>query len=312
MEQIITVILPIFMILSAGYLSIHLKMLDRSHIQAISQFIIKIALPAFLLHALSTRPFAEIWQAPYFFAYLLGSLILFFSTFLLYRKFFQLPQTQASVMGFGGSMSNTGFIGTAVLTLLIGQAAVPYLAMTLMIENIIMLTLMLVLAETGLNQDKSLTELCYSSFKNISKNPVILSIIFGLMGSMLSIQWPEAVAFSLKSLAATASPLAIFVIGASLAGLDLKQIGQDVAIMCSIKLVLMPVVIGLAIYMMPLTTSQMLYAGVILAALPMASAFGIYGQIYGIPERSAAPVMVSTVLSLLVIAAILHFVPSPF
>lgn len=312
MEQIIAVILPILIILAAGYGSVFFKMLERSHIQAISQYIIKIALPAFLLHALSTRPFAEIWQAPYFFAYLIGSLLLFFGTYLLYRKWIQLPQTQAAVMGFGGSMSNTGFIGTAVLTLLIGQAAVPYLAMTLMIENIIMLTLMLVLAESGLSQHKSLHELCYASLKNISKNPVILSIIFGLIGSMLSIQWPDAVAFSLKSLAATASPLAILVIGANLAGLDLKQIGQDVTIMCSIKLLLMPLVIGTALYLMPATTPQMLYAGIILAALPMASAFGIYGQIYGIPERSAAPVMFSTLLSLLVIAAILHFVPSPF
>ena len=86
MEQIISVIFPIFIILSVGYLSLRLNMLNTTHVQAIIQFIIKVSLPAFLLYALSTRSFDEIWQMPYFLGYLLGSLILFFSAYTLYRR----------------------------------------------------------------------------------------------------------------------------------------------------------------------------------------------------------------------------------
>ena len=312
MEQIISVILPIFIILSVGYLSLRLNMLNTTHVQAIIQFIIKVSLPAFLLYALSTRSFDEIWQMPYFLGYLLGSLILFFSAYTLYRRFFKVPRYQAAVIGLGSSMSNTGFIGTAVLTLLIAQAAVPYLAMTLVIENIILLSLMLILIESSDQQDKALSTIILSTLQNLAKNPIILSIILGLICSVYTVQWPVSLELPLKSLASTASPLAIFVIGASLATLTIKDLSKDVLIVCTIKLLIMPIVVTSIIYIMPGSTAKMAYAGLILSALPMATAFGIYGQLNGIAEQSVASVMLSTLLSLVSIALIMQFIPSPF
>ncbi len=312
MEQIISVILPIFIILSMGYLSLRLNMLNTTHVQAIIQFIIKISLPAFLLYALSTRSFDEIWQMPYFLGYLLGSLILFFSAYTLYRRFFKVPRHQAAVIGLGSSMSNTGFIGTAVLTLLIAQAAVPYLAMTLVIENIILLSLMLILIESSDQQDKTLSTIILSTLQNLAKNPIILSIILGLICSVYTVQWPVSLELPLKSLASTASPLAIFVIGTSLATLTIKDLSKDVLIICTIKLLIMPIVVTSIIYIMPGSTAKMAYAALILSALPMATAFGIYGQLNGIAEQSVASVMLSTLLSLVSIALIMQFIPSPF
>ena len=311
MEQIISVIFPIFIILSVGYLSLRLNMLNTTHVQAIIQFIIKVSLPAFLLYALSTRSFDEIWQMPYFLGYLLGSLILFFSAYTLYRRFFKLPRHQAAVIGLGSSMSNTGFIGTAVLTLLIAQAAVPYLAMTLVIENIILLSLMLILIESSDQQDKTLSTIILSTLQNLAKNPIILSIILGLICSVYTVQWPVSLELPLKSLAFTASPLAIFVIGASLATLTIKDLSKDVLIVCTIKLLIMPIVVTSIIYIMPGSTAKMAYAALILSALPMATAFGIYGQLNGIAEQSVASVMLSTLLSLVSIALIMQFNPSP-
>ncbi len=312
MEQIISVIFPIFIILSVGYLSLRLNMLNTTHVQAIIQFIIKVSLPAFLLYALSTRSFDEIWQMPYFLGYLLGSLILFFSAYTLYRRFFKLPRHQAAVIGLGSSMSNTGFIGTAVLTLLIAQAAVPYLAMTLVIENIILLSLMLILIESSDQQDKTLSTIILSTLQNLAKNPIILSIILGLICSVYTVQWPVSLELPLKSLAFTASPLAIFVIGASLATLTIKDLSKDVLIVCTIKLLIMPIVVTSIIYIMPGSTAKMAYAALILSALPMATAFGIYGQLNGLAEQSVASVMLSTLLSLVSIALIMQFIPSPF
>ena len=312
MEQIISVIFPIFIILSVGYLSLRLNMLNTTHVQAIIQFIIKVSLPAFLLYALSTRSFDEIWQMPYFLGYLLGSLILFFSAYTLYRRFFKLPRHQAAVIGLGSSMSNTGFIGTAVLTLLIAQAAVPYLAMTLVIENIILLSLMLILIESSDQQDKTLSTIILSTLQNLAKNPIILSIILGLICSVYTVQWPVSLELPLKSLAFTASPLAIFVIGASLATLTIKDLSKDVLIVCTIKLLIMPIVVTSIIYIMPGSTAKMAYAALILSALPMATAFGIYGQLNGIAEQSVASVLLSTLLSLVSIALIMQFIPSPF
>ena len=88
------------------------------------------ALPAFLLHALASRNLSEIWHPSYFIAYGGGSLLLFVCAFVLYRHYFQHRLTASAVMAMGASMSNTGFIGTAILTMLIGQHAAIYISLT--------------------------------------------------------------------------------------------------------------------------------------------------------------------------------------
>jgi predicted permease len=47
----------------------------------------------------------------------------------------------------GASMSNTGFMGTAILTMLIGSHAAIYISLTLIIENLLIVALMLILAK---------------------------------------------------------------------------------------------------------------------------------------------------------------------
>jgi hypothetical protein len=50
---------------------------------------------------------------------------------------------------------------------------------------------------------------------------------------------------------------------------------------------------------------KMIYAGTLIAALPMPSIFGIFGQIYGLNEKALTPLMISTFLSFMIVSVLI-------
>ena len=154
--MVFQVILPILILLLMGYCSVLIKLVTPEQIKALSTFVIKISLPAFLIQSLANKNLQDIWHPAYFIAYGGGSLILFFGAFILYRKYFKNSLTHSAVISMGASMSNTGFMGTAILTMLMGSHAAIYISLTLIIENLLIVALMLILAEAGLHQQQRL------------------------------------------------------------------------------------------------------------------------------------------------------------
>lgn len=307
------VLLPICLIALLGYWAVRSGFIASGHIQPLSQFVMKVSLPAFLVQALASKNLAEIWHPAYFIGYGGGSLLLFVLTYLLYRKFFIQSMTHASVLAMGASMSNTGFIGTAILTLLLGSHSAVYLSLTLIIENLLILTLMLLLAERGqhlsLPQQGAVFKIL---LKRLLQNPVILAILIGLGCVLLQLKLPSAVVQALEMLGKTASPLALFVIGGSLAGMKLNAINLQSMALAALKVVLMPLMIFSLLRLLN-ASSEMLFVGTLLAALPMPVAFGIFAQHYGLGEKALAPLVLSTIMGFIAVAVLLsqsaRFIP---
>ncbi|GAA5008956.1 AEC family transporter [Acinetobacter puyangensis] len=303
--MVLTVILPIILLSVLGYLSVAFKLIMPVQIQALSAFVIKIALPAFLIYALSSKNIHELWHPSYVIAYAVGSLIIFASAYLLFWRYFHFNLTQSAIMSMGASMSNTGFIGTAILTMLIGSHAAVYISLTLIIENLVILMLVLIIAEMGQQQGQFLSVLKLT-LKNISKNLLIAAIFIGLFLSVSDLHLPTQVQYALEMLGKTAAPLALFAIGGSLYGIGLRTIQFNGVVLVLFKVLLMPLVIFLLFLMLPNVSQEMLYAGTLIAALPMPIAFGIFGQMYGLNERALAPLMLSTFLGMLGVSSLIY------
>lgn len=294
--MVFQVILPILILLLMGYCSVLIKMVTPEQIKALNAFVIKIALPAFLIQSLAHKNLQEIWHPAYFIAYGGGSLILFILAFIIYRKFFKNSLTHSAVISMGASMSNTGFMGTAILTMLMGSHAAIYISLTLIIENLLIVALMLILAEAGMHEQQQLLPLLKKTFFNLLKNPVIIAIFVGMSCILLGIHLPSNLGQALELLGKTASPLALFAIGGSLVGIDITAVNLQSVLLAMLKVILMPSVIFALFLVTPNVSREMLYAGTLIAALPMPIAFGIFGQAYGLNERALTPLMMSTII----------------
>jgi hypothetical protein len=122
---------------------------------------------------------------------------------------------------------------------------------------------------------------------------------------ILNIQLPSSIGQALEMLGKTASPIALFVIGGSLVGMSLKAVDLQSMTLVLIKIVLMPLTIFLLFSLLPNVSQEMLYAGTLLAALPMPIAFGILGQNYGLGDKALSALMLSTILGFMLVSGLI-------
>ncbi|MEB3753684.1 AEC family transporter [Acinetobacter sp. MD2(2019)] len=294
--MLFSILAPIFLCMFFGYGSVRLNVLNSEQIKALGAFVIKVALPAYLLHALANKNLNDIWLPSYVIAYMGGSLILFAGSYLLYRYFFKNTLTQSAVLSMGAAMSNTGLIGTAILPLLIANHAVVYLSLTLIIENLVMITMVFLLAEMGLHGQQNTRIMLKRTLANLLKTPLIITIFIAFFCILFQFKLPEIVDEVLTMMGKTASPLALFVIGGSLVGLGFKAINLQVVSVVLSNILLMPLIIYGIFTVLPNVSDEMKHAGTLIAALPMPILFGIIGQIYGLEKQTLSALMLSTIL----------------
>lgn len=303
--MIFSVIFPVFFLLFLGFISVKIQLINKAQIIALSAFVIKIALPALLLHALASKDLHEIWYPAYFFVYASVTFALFILAFFIGQKIFKNHFTHASVFSLGASMSNTGLLGAAILTLLMGSEAMIYISLVVIIESVFLVPLMLTLAEIGRQRQANLVAILKITFITLLKNPLFLSVMIGMSCAVFNIQIPQLLDSVFAMLGQTASPLALFIIGGGMVGLTIQSFNLQTIYLVVSKNICMPILVYLGFTHFTDLDQKMIYAGTLIAALPMPSIFGIFGQIYGLNEKALTPLMISTFLSFMIVSVLI-------
>ena len=63
---------------------------------------------------------------------------------------------------------------------------------------------------------------------------------------------------------------------------------------------MMPLLVYLGLKYLTDVSQEMLYAGTIIAALPMPTMFGMLGQAYGLKDETLTPLLMSTILGFII------------
>lgn len=304
MLNILSITLPVFCVIAIGYAGTRCGVMSPSDIRALGMFVLRFALPALVFTLLSQRHFAEIWNLDYLAAYALASLLVF--TLMLLAAIIQgRTLAQAAIQAMGSSVSNSGYVGYPVAALVLGPPASVALALCMIIENALMIPLALTIAESGGEHAKPRLELFIHLAVRLIKNPLILAIVAGTLVSFFGLKLPVPIAKPLQMLAMASSATALFAVGGTLAGLQLKGTLGDIARIVSGKLVLHPVVVFLVLFLVPSLDPTMKKAMLIYASAPMLSVFALLGRPYGQEQTGAASLMVATLLSFLTISGLL-------
>ena len=303
--MIFAVIVPIFLLLGLGYLAVKLGLLTQQQTQGIGAFVIKVALPAMFLESLAAKNLQEIWFAEYFYIYAAVTFLLYGSTFFLLKKAFSSTHTEASVLALGASMSNTGLIGTAVLTLLMGQNSLTYTSLVVIIESVFLVPMVLVLTQLGKQHKIQFFDIAKNTLLTLVSNPLFMGVMLGILFAIFQIKIPIQISQALALLGQTASPLALFSIGGGIVGLSLKYINVPSLYLVFSSNILMPLLMFIGLKYLTDVSQEMLYAGTLIAALPMPTIFAMLGQANGLTEKTLTPLLMSTVVGFITVAALI-------
>ena len=312
LTQVLGITGPVFIIILIGFLAVKSSVVPKGTPQALSAFAVNFALPALLFKAISEKPVAEVFNGAYLMGYATGSLIAFMLLFILTLKLRGKSISEGAIYGMGGSFSNSLMIGFPVIVQLFGSAAMVPLALTLMVENFLIFPLTLILADAGGSKGESRIKVLLQSFRQVLRNPIILSIIIGVLFSSLGVTLPQPALKVIDLFAATVSGIALFAIGGLLVGINVRSVVADIGMILPVKLFIHPLMVMLVFSFIPGMDPLMIAAAIILASMPMFGIYPIIASKYGLGPTCAAVLVPTTVFSFVSLSLIIWLVRDHF
>ena len=237
----INVTMPIFLVMVIGYILKQIGMLNDNFVTVANKFNFKVTLPFMLFKDIAGVDIKAVFDIKYVLFCAIVSTICFWvvwgtAKLLVRDKTIRGAFVQSSFRG-SAAVMGLAFIqniyGSSAMGPLMIVSAVPLYN----IFSVIVLTFE-ANDSTGIDKKAKIRQ----AGINICKNPIILSILAGLIVGLLGIQFPTLVNKTVSNVAQMATPLALITIGAGFEGR--KALAKIAPTMASsmIKLVLQPLV----------------------------------------------------------------------
>ena len=311
MLQILLVTFPFFALVLAGYVAARRGMLPLEAVTGLNSYVLFFALPCMLYRFGATTPLAQLFDPAVFVTYLLCSLIVVALTVSVSRNQ-RIGWNDAAFGALVAAFPNTGFMGVPLLVLLLGTRAAGPTIFTICLDMVITSSLCIALSrlhDAGAAPDtaQSVRLALRNAVKAVLKNPLPWAILLGATVSAFALGLPVPLTKTLDLLADSASPVALFTIGAVLARSQIMAargnhppiLLRDYVPIAFIKLLLHPLLmlfVGVLAIRMGLPLDRFaLKVLVLVAALPSASNVSMLAERFGADTgRIARIILVST------------------
>ena len=290
----INVTIPIFLVMVIGYILKQIGMLNDNFVTVANKFNFKVTLPFMLFKDIAGVDIKAVFDIKYVLFCAIVSTICFWvvwgtAKLLVRDKTIRGAFVQSSFRG-SAAVMGLAFIqniyGSSAMGPLMIVSAVP-------LYNIFSVIVLTFEANDSTNIDKKAK--IRQAGMNICKNPIILSILAGLIVGLLGIQFPTLVNKTISNVAQMATPLALITIGAGFEGRKaLAKIAPTMAA-STIKLVLQPLVFLPVAAWMGFSGEKMI-AILIMLASPTTPSCYIMAKSMNNDEVLTASVIVTTTL----------------
>ncbi|MDT7834647.1 AEC family transporter [Aquabacterium sp. OR-4] len=292
---------PIFALIGLGWLGVRAGLFDRTQLPALGRFVIGFCIPAMLLRALGQRDPMEVANGRYLLAYAAGSLLALGAGLLWARSRGQ-PRERAAMSAMGMSCSNSAFVGFPLALQLVGPEAAVAFALTMVVENFLMMPLCLAIADSAAAQHEPLHRAIVRAGWGLRKNPIVLGLVAGvLLGGLRThagLALPQALQKAVELMANASAGVSLFYIGGALVGLEAGQgLKTHVAAVSAGKLLLHPLGVAAALWLLGPMPLPLAWSAVVLAGAPMLGIYPILGQRYGLQALNAACMLGATLAS---------------
>ncbi|SEN35153.1 hypothetical protein SAMN05216227_10127 [Pseudorhodobacter antarcticus] len=312
MNALLDVILPVFLILGAGYAAAWSKILDDAAVDGVMRFAQNIAIPCLLFRSLSRLDLAQSFDAGLLTSFYAGAVISGALAYFGARHLFKRPATDAIAIAFTASFSNTLLLGLPITERAYGADALAANYAIIALHSPFFYALGITLMEMARTSGQGLAKsaLALRVIKSILKQPLVIGILAGLMVNLSGVTTPGVVDAAVDMMVRAALPAALFGLGGVLLRYRPEGDMGTIAMLCALVLLVHPAVTyGLGRYAFGLTTDQLRSAVVTAAMAPGVNAF-LFANMYGVAKRvTASTVLLATAGTLFTAWGWLHILP---
>ena len=289
---------PLFLLVFAGYALMRLLRLPTALSDYLTRFVFSVALPAMLFRLMSDFSQLPPVDARLLIAFFGSCLIVFAIGRVIAWKLFALDGVGQSVFALGGVFSNNVMLGLPMAKLVLGDAALPAVALILVSNALILWTLVTVSVEWARHGSFSLRGGA-KTVRAVLTNPVVAGIIAGTLFGMTGLSLPAPVDKALLLMGQAAAPLALFTLGMGLAEYGIRDGLRTSLSIVAIKLLLQPLVVwalARALALPPMETQVV----VLLASISVGTNVYLMARQFKVLEGAVAgSLLLSTLLAAL-------------
>ncbi|NDY71503.1 AEC family transporter [Desulfobacter hydrogenophilus] len=295
--DIISTIIPIFIIIFLGIFARHKGFLSQDFLHQANRLVYYIAIPAMIFSAIAKSSLKTQFHPGVILITLTTVCLIVPVAWLTARLVNIAPSSKGSFIhsAFHG---NLGYIGLAVAFYYLGHAGFVKAAIiagfVMILQNVMAVAVLQFYSRAaGSSSSTNLT----STLGSAMTNPVILSALAGIVYSLLGMPLPVILDRSLTILKGMALPMALLVIGASLSFEKIRLVFSSVAMASVLKLLVMPAMGFVLFTLFGISASDFIPGLIILAAPTATLVFIMAEQIGGDPDLGVAAISISTLVS---------------
>ena len=306
MLDVLAITIPFFAMIFLGAGSKAIGFITDDGTVMLSRFAFFIALPPFLFLNVASNDPAAFFNLGFLWRYEVATIVIFGLSGLLGRYIFALSRREAGIFGLNNAYPNYGYIGIPMAIMAFGEEAALPMGLMLFADTMVLLGMTSIfIAGDGQNPIKVLGNI----LKTMAKNPLVQSVVAGLLWAYSGLEMPSVLDRLLNLLAGAAAPSALFALGATVYGQPIKGAMRQIGSVSLIKLIIHPLLVAGLFLLIPGMDILWVKVAIIAACLPVAANVYMLSQVYtAYVGRTASSVLFSTMLATFTVPIILYLV----
>lgn len=312
-HPVLSALLPVVLLIAIGFFAGKREWISASSVQDLSNLVFLILIPALLFRTMGAVHLERLDLKP------VGVYFLTVGIIFTGMLFWQGLSRRSTVVALASIFSNTIMIGVPLVGLAYGEAALVYLFTLISLHALVLLTLATVVLEFAVMREKAqgertqesntragqLAKIVVLAMRNAVIHPVPLPIIAGLLFAQTGWTIPAVVDRPLQLLGSAFGPLALVLVGVTLAHTKVGAHIKGTFAISLVKNALHPALMAamgwaFGLSGMPLTVM------IVAASLPVGANVFLFSQRYLVAqELITASVAVTTAVALVSVSLVM-------
>lgn len=302
MQVIINQMMQLFLLISLGYALFKMKLLDEESNKSFTTLLLSVTSPALIISAVISTEVTASKDIVYF-TFLLATILFVCMPIVAFivLKLCRIPKCEMGLFLFMTVFSNIGFMGFPVLQSIFGIEAIFYGAIFNLMFNLFMFSIGKLMIGYGVESDIDF------SLKSMLSPGVVASLI-ALFIYFTHIRFPIVIHDTIILVGSITAPIAMILIGSTLAMMPLKEVFNDwrIYVYTLVRQLFIPIVLY-PLLKMCIDFELLLGVMFIVIAMPVGNSAILFATRYEVDVQLAAKtVFLTTFVSIFTIPLLVY------
>lgn len=299
-------VLPVFLLILTGYLSVLCGLMKPETGEALGEFVFRIAVPVLLFRTLAQADVGSGTPVRLWIAYFAGVAVAWTAGHLVATRLFHRDRRSGVIAGVSSAFANNVFIGLPLVERVVGEKGIVAVSVLLAVHLPLMMvagTVLMeeaVLRETG-EAGRGVAAIVRQTALNLVQNPLIVGLLLGSAMHFSGFALPAMLDTLTAQVAGIAGPAALLSLGMALRSYGISgNLGLSATI-ALLKLLLLPASVWVFAHLLGLTP-EWTAAMVLTSSVPTGVNAWLIANRFGTAQGLAASaITLSTLIGVLTV-----------